>query len=364
MAIGIYTDILIYFAVIAPSAMKIITKEVRDVVSVLDAIIEEYKKERSEEKRDWRTYEQQVAHRIRTAIRELDPLIEEAVSQVELVKGETRGRKPKLTLKQKVTILLIKHLFGNSNREMASMMFLFSLLSRIDVSYKTVERLYSDEEVFLALLNLHALILEKKGVEHPDCTGDGTGYALTIKQHYASSAQKLKDKSNNKSEEMSAKGCRKIGKFIFSFRLMDLDTRMYIGYGTSLKSEKMAFEKALKMVSSLGIGMNSIRIDRYYSLQKYVKHLENLFGKNITIYLIPKKNATIKGPLKWKKVLYDFINYPKSYLAEYFRRNQSESAFSEDKRRFGWKIPQKRPERIETNNFCTSLWHNMFWLGV
>lgn len=40
-----------------------------------------------------------------------------------------RGRKPKLTLKQKVILLLLKHLFGRSNRDMSFMLVAFSLLS-------------------------------------------------------------------------------------------------------------------------------------------------------------------------------------------------------------------------------------------
>lgn len=341
--------------------MKIKTKEVRETVQVLDTIIEEYKEQKPKQKRDWRTYEQQLSNRIRYAIRNLEPLIDEAISELQITKEEHRGRKPILTLKQKVELLLMKHLFVKSNREMSSMLVVFSLLSDIDVSYKTVERLYSDEEVFLVLLNIHALILKKKGVENPDCAGDGTGYSLTIKKHYATEAHKLKDKSNKESKKKSSMGSKKMGKFIFSFRLMDLDTRMYIGYGTSMKSEEMAFLRAMQMASSIGV--DSIRIDRYYALQTYVKYFEKLFGKNTTIYLIPKKNATIKGSLKWKKILHNFVNDTTGYLGEYFQRNQSESGFSEDKRRFGWKIPQRRPDRIETNNFLTSVWHNRFWMG-
>lgn len=48
---------------------------------------------------------------------------------------------------------------------MASMLAVFSLLSDIDVSYKTVERLYSDPEVEMAIHNLHILILKKRGVK-------------------------------------------------------------------------------------------------------------------------------------------------------------------------------------------------------
>jgi transposase len=74
-------------------------------------------------------------------------------------------------------------MFGKSNRLMASMIAIFSLLSGIDVSYKTIERLYSDPEVEMAIHNLHVLLLKKKGVNNVAVSGDGTGYSLTIKKH-------------------------------------------------------------------------------------------------------------------------------------------------------------------------------------
>ena len=341
--------------------MKLTTRRVREVVGALDEIIEDYKEQTEKKKRDWRTYEQQLAHRIKTAVRELEPLIIEATSSIKIVKGENRGRKRKLTLKQKVELLLIKHLIEKSNREMSNMLAIFSLLSDIDVSYKYVERLYSDEEVHLALMNLQRLILKKKGVKDPECTGDGTGYSLTISKHYASVAQKLKDKSNKGSGKSSKKRKDKKMRFTFSFNLMDLDTRLYVGFGTSLNSEKEAFIRAVTMAKDVGI--NSIRLDRYYSVQKHVKFIEDEFGREVRIFIIPKKNATLRGSRKWKDTLEDFTTDTMSYLHEYYRRNQSESAFSEDKRRCGWTIPQKRPDRVDTHNICTSLWHNMLWMG-
>jgi len=38
------------------------------------------------------------------------------------------------------------------------------MVSGIDISYKTVERLYSDELVMMALHNLHVLLLKKKRI--------------------------------------------------------------------------------------------------------------------------------------------------------------------------------------------------------
>lgn len=78
---------------------------------------------------------------------------------------------------------------------MASTLAVFSLLSGIDVSYKTVERLYSDPEVEMAIHNLHILVLKKKGVNDVDACGDGTGYSLTIRKHYASETGKKERQS-------------------------------------------------------------------------------------------------------------------------------------------------------------------------
>src|SRR3989344_9126828 len=119
--------------------MKVNTKEVRDVVSILDDIVKEYKEEHPEKKRDWRTYEQRVAERLKTAFKDLKPLVHEAASSINFTSGETRGAKPSLTVEQRVLALLIKHIIGKSNRNMAAMFAVFSLLSDIDVSYKTVE---------------------------------------------------------------------------------------------------------------------------------------------------------------------------------------------------------------------------------
>lgn len=337
--------------------MRINTKQLRETVSMLDDIVEKYKEEHEATKRDWRTYEQRAAERLKTAFRELKPLVHEAVSSVNFASGETRGVKPLLTVEQRVLALLIKHIIGKSNRNMAAMFTIFSLLSDVDVSYKTVERFYSDPEVAVVLHNLHVLLLRKKGVEDVDGSGDGTGYGLSVKVHYASAVQKLKDKIKMGGEQ----GHKKL-LFVYSFALLDLKTRMYIGTGTSFKSEKEAYASAVAMAKDSGINVASMRLDRYFSNQSDVKNLVSNFGK-LDLYLIPKTNATVKGPWEWKRMLYRFITNVKKYLEDYYQRNQSESCFAEDKKRTGWKLGQKRPDRIKTANFLTTIWHNLYWLN-
>ena len=53
----------------------------------------------------------------------------------------------------------------------------------------------------------------------------------------------------------------KEGKFVYSFALMDLSSRMYVGYVVSIKSGKDAYHKALDMISDMRIDLRSVRLD-------------------------------------------------------------------------------------------------------
>jgi len=118
------------------------SEEIRKRLKDIDEfLLNQYKDNKAEKKRDWRTYEQQLANRIKGAICNLEPLINEATS-IKIHRGS--GRPPSLDFKQSVIILLLKELIGESSRKMASMLALFSLLSGIDANYKKVERLYPD----------------------------------------------------------------------------------------------------------------------------------------------------------------------------------------------------------------------------
>lgn len=333
------------------------SKEVRAAVARLSRIVEEYKEEQPKKKRDWRTYEQQHYARLRICFAELAPLIKKAVKSIKIVKTEKRGNEPKLNLEQKVILLLLKQICIKSNRNMAGMMVLFTWLTSIDISYKTIERLYSDSLVQMAIFNLHILILRKKGINDIDCAGDGTGYTLLIKEHYASYAQKLKDnaKENNPKEK------KKI-KCVYSFAIIDIKSRMYIAYGTSLKSEQESFFQAVEMLRHIDIQIRTMRLDRYFSGEFYVNLLLDQIG-DMKFFIVPKSNVVNIGLGEWGKMLTSFVDNTKLFLRDYFQRNQSESGFSEDKKRTGWKIFQKRSERIDTANAVIYAWHNLFWLG-
>jgi len=326
-----------------------VRRRIRDVKECLPS----EHKFKSSAGRNWPEYEKELSKSIRAAFRNISPLIDEAVSNIRISKG--RGSPRKLTLKQRVTLLLIKELVGHSNRMMANMLVVFSMLNDIDVSYKTIERLYSDPEVALAIHNLHVVMLKKKGITHADISGGDTGCSPTVSKHCSSAAQKRHDKV--KEIRYGENQFRK--EFVYKFALLDLNTFMYIAYGTSLKSKKEAFEKAMEMLESLDIKIESIRLDKDYSYPFYVDKFQGS-----KVYLIPKSNCTIKGLQKWKSALKEFLNDTESYLQGYYRRESSEAAFSADKRRFGWTIEQKRAGRIYCAVACIALWHNLLNLNA
>ena len=84
-------------------------------------------------------------------------------------------------------------------------------------------------------------------------------------------------------------------KFVYSFNLIDVKTGLYLCYGSGIRSEKEAFENAIRMLKNVeeeaGIVIDSIRLDRYYSYQSTLKY----FDDETVLYIIPKSDTKING---------------------------------------------------------------------
>ncbi|MBC8487402.1 MAG: ISNCY family transposase, partial [Bacteroidetes bacterium] len=174
---------------------------------------------------------------MKIAAKELKPVIKEAYCMIKIVKKDNRGSSPKVTPEQKAMILLLKTIFQLSNRKMANFLFFFTMLTGIDITYKTVERTYSDPLVQMIIHNMFMIMVKRKEITGVDLSGDGTGYSLTITKHYRTERTKeLKKKTEKKQKKTRSKSKKKRKKlFVRSVALMDLDTKMYVGYGTSMK---------------------------------------------------------------------------------------------------------------------------------
>jgi transposase len=338
---------------------RLTNKQFDEFKQELQSIIHLYKQEFAEQKpTDWKTYEKQWANRLRTALCEMKNVVDQAAQTIR--QTQPFGRPPTTSTKQKALILLQKDLTQFSNRKMADLLPMFASVNEVETSYKTIERAYSSPLVRMIIHNMFIILIRQKRITQADLTGDGTGYGLTITEHYRTVREKQAKTAQSKkadSEPRTKQEKRRL--FTYAFALMDLDSGMYVGYGASLKSEKDAFGKALEVMRECGVEARSIRLDQYYSGQSTA----GLFGKDASLYVIPKSNATIRGSYVWKDMLRDFMMYPFLFLKEYFRREHSESGFSADKRCDGWKIWQRRDDRIETATMCKGIWHNLLRIG-
>jgi len=316
--------------------MRITGKTAKEMVSVLDDLRKQIKEESkdSNNSTEWERKREQVKKRLEN----LHEYIEKAASMITVQK--TRGPEKDLSLVQRTTLLLFTKLMGKSNRGMEEAVILLQPFFGVQVGYKTIERLYSDEEVKLALHNLFILLLQDEGASG-NLSGDGTGYSLTVTKHYRTNPHK------------------KGRDYKYVFRLIDIDTGMYIGLGYSTISEMRAFHKALEMAGGLGIPINTLRLDKYYSSRKVLK----LFGEEVSVYVLPKKNISKVG-IEWSRVIKRIIASPISYLKTYLMRNLSESGFSSDKRRFGGIIHQKREDRQSMAMLAIGFLHNLFFIRV
>mgnify|MGYP001626378093 CR=1 FL=1 len=288
---------------------------------------------------DWKEYERSYKTRMMNVAREIRQMVESSSNMM----VEEFGRRSLLEAREKVFILLVKEIFRLSNRKAAYLLPLLGIGK--EISYKTVERLYSDPLVIMILNNMFVESINKKGISSVEASGDGTGYSLTVTKHYRS----LRERNGETVKE---------GKFVYSFALMDLATRMYVGYAVSVKSEMDAYHKALEMIGKMRIDLKSVRLDKYYSGQSILDD----FNENTMIFLIPKKNSRIRGRRNWREIIRRFMDDPMNYLREYFKRNASESGFSSDKRTTGGLIYQRRKDRKETSGFCKGLIHNLMLL--
>lgn len=282
----------------------------------------------------WERERKQVIERLQR----LPTLIDQATQTLHIERG--RGRPPSLNPAQKTTLFLFARLTQRSNRDMADLLAFLGPVFDVSVGYKTIERLYSDEVVELVLHNLFVTMLEETGVSG-QFAGDGTGYSLEADAHYRSAPGK------------SDPGYR------YVFRLVDLETGMYVGYGYSDTSEKAAFRKAIRFVERAEFPMESIRLDKYYSSRKNLREL----GEEVEAFVIPKENLASFGT-EWRQVFERIAADPAAYLEEYYRRELTESYFAADKERFGRKIHQLREDRREMATMALAVLHNLFSVRV
>lgn len=316
-------------------------KQLQKTLDELDWLKKYYNKHFAVEKKPFsKEYDQKLRTEMRAVIERINADVEKAAEPIVLINGKP-GRPPKdRVLLTKLHLFQI--LFEFANREMECFSLMFLLNGEEAFSYKTIERAYSDPIVAMLLHNL--FVLSAGEPRRVDSSADGTGIGLFISKHYR------KDREQDLKTEKETSDRK---EYLMSVAILDIDTNQYVGYAAGFKSEKKLFDEALSMAKKAGFEFDSMRLDKYYAYQSIFRCV----GGTTKVIVIPKKNATVKGPKEWKRLILDLITAPFSFLAEYFKRVHSEYNFSKDKRRFG-RIPQRLEERIITAAFSRATLHN------
>ena len=316
--------------------IKLSIKSTKEMLQVLDETKEALFKDKKTvyPYTEWEHKRAQIKER-------LNKLPQYVHQAVEVINHEEQhmGRPPKLDLEKKVNLFILVRFLNKSNRNAEQSLGYFQPLFGVDVSYKYIERLYSDPEVKLALHNLFVLLLKEEDVSG-DYSGDGTGYSVSVENHYRTNPNKYGK------------------KFVHFFSLIDLASGMYVGCGISRRSEWVAFQKAVAMLRSIGVAIKSIRLDKYFSSRRVIQ----MFDRSVSLFLIPKKNISRIGA--WADILKRMVASPVDFLSEYFQRNLSESGFSADKGRFGSIVRQRREDRQQTALFSNALFHNIYAVRI
>jgi transposase len=316
--------------------MRLMVKSVKEMLQVLDETKETVFKDRkcTYPYTEWEQKRAQVKERLHR----LPQYIHEAVATINR-EEQKMGRPQKLDLEKKVNLFILVRFLSKSNRYAEESLGYFQPLFGVDVSYKYIERLYSDPEVKLALHNLFVLLLKDEAVSG-DLAGDGTGYSVRVDSHYRSDPKKYGK------------------KFVHFFSLIDLASGMYVACGTSKVSEWDAFSKAVAMLKRIGVAVKSIRLDKYFSTRKVIR----MFDRSVSLFLIPKKNLARVGA--WADIFNRMMASPVDFLSQYFHRNLSESGFSADKGRFGSMVRQRRVDRQEIALFSNAFLHNLYTIRI
>lgn len=263
--------------------------------------------------------------------------VDAAASALKVKKGP--GRPHVLPLAARAKLAIIQTAIGASSRRMEMTVAVGHVLGVSPVSYRTILRFYEDTAVRLVLFNAFVLMQKKSGVSG-HLAGDGTGYSLSVKNHYSANPNK-----RNKA-------------YRYSFALTDVESGLYVAYGYSSRSETDAFRKAMDMVRGLGVRILSIRLDKHYSNLKKLREF-----KGATPYVIPLKNIRTIGPV-WREIIIRAREDMDRFLDEYNKRNICETCFSADKNRFGRKLRQVKEVCRETALQAVALLQNVFMARV
>jgi transposase len=321
---------------------------------------EEYTYEPKEKKRiDWTSYDHAQIHEIDDMLRAIKNMVDLACMRLSIaVKPPCRGRPP-IYPGDKAKAILMQQYFGTSNRVTEGFMILFKeKLGIEEFSYKTVERAYDDLDVRRILCEVSQITQEPVSDKEHIFSSDGTGLPTSIKQNYEREKREKRKEKENNHEKKKKKCIHGFEQAIITAGIQYKMIASFIITENPYAAEGPYLEEALSTVQ-----------ENYSHIRMMLGDAAYLSRKNTSVVaaagaiprFYPKKNVTLraKGSPAWKKMLYQFIKDPQSWLRQYHQRSISESVNSAFMRMFEKKLTRRIRSRRITESIARACDYNI-----
>lgn len=334
---------------------------------------------RPESKTRWRDYNLAQCREIVEMISLIRDLVDQAgkrlgISSPPMPSGP--GRPPVNPL-DIAKILLLQSYFGVSNRVASGLVLLFleKLGLTSDFSYKTIERGYERKDVREILDEVFKLTNEPiEGLEKVFSV-DGSGVPTSVKQNYANdrlrqnskkskgkrSKPTIKDENLGPDDDFAKSSPKKKHDYVYNLPIIGVKYKLFAAWNSTSdhtigettmfpQSMAQAYENHPEMETVLGDGIFATR------------PICEIVGKyNATPRFLPRRNVTLKrkGVREWSDMLWDLMNDPQSWLADYHMRSISETGFAMLAKSNPWPLKKRLDNRKETENYLRGIDHNI-----
>ena len=215
--------------------------------------------------------------------------------------------------------------------------------------YKVIEKAYSDPRVDRALDELLALTnLPVLGLEDT-FSPDGSGFATSVRQHYASSRGRQRETDRGESGLLPPPS--EHHDWVYNVAMVGVRYKLIAGWASwtdHSRGELSVFPEVLRQTLSTHPEMRKMIADGGYSARWVVEMLRTA---GVQAWILPRRNITLKslGMEGWVAAHWGLITDPQSWLEEYHLRSAaSEAEWGALKARHPGKIRKRRSERRVT----------------
>lgn len=296
-------------------------------------------------KRDWFAYNEAQINEMNDFLVLVRNMVDDARRELDYIGNRTiSGQQPKSPF-DLAKAVLIQQFYQVSNRVSAGLarMFKEKLGIEQDLTYKDIERAYSNQDVQDIIQEVLKLSNEPIKNKETRFSIDGTGMETSIKQNYA----------NEKSDDKKKAAYRMlIGMVGVEYKMFSASAMNGPG------SESPFLIPLLEETAELFERIDVVLADAmYFSHNNCTK----IAGYGAVPRIYPRVDAVInaKGSRAKKKMLLGLVNDAQKWLEEYHNRSISETVNSVLKCRFPRPLLKKRIDRLDNEGIDKTCAYNL-----